>query len=593
MDLDALCYSEETTLSSATSTDAAASHIASPFSSPRSKNVPSNEADHSKEAVGRDFQIGTTSCDPEITKNDMDCDVEALHTETKLETASHNEDCLQEDDEVLFEDVSSPEVFNAEEDMQTDTVSKSSSRPVITSVPRFSIYDFPFLVRILSNIRVQSNRRRLANEPCRSPYWISFQRKVHPLAILQLNYSFLLGNFCSEVQGNQLDFLTWTFERSQAAAFQKTNEDEAPASAKEYEFNLLDLIHDRAGQFSRILVETRRSRMELRKREIGAIIVFGQNTESDSNITAAWEGAAMAAMCFWQYQALAAPNTEAKLSTEMESIFSPPSFERIDQQQVFSSSPGGLDCSGRALASGSRDTPVSKRPPKESSDRPRKRRKGAKGTTSLHRKRAASVTRRTGDSSLKRPPGSQSTVQDEGPSHQAVREKEVREKEVSLLERFGLSFQECGREPEHGIQPESRANQESDNIPAGPPLRCGSPSSLDRKVKRQKGQVPGDDPHNSARECTKSATASIANRKGGGPNNGLDDQASSGSPTASVALKKKYPFDYLSEDGSDFDYFDEICAAASVAETIEHGGGSRHGNGVVSGKCQRATLAWL
>jgi hypothetical protein len=194
---------------------------------------------------------------------------------------------------------------------------------------------------------------------------------------------------------------------------------------------------------------------------------------------------------------------------------------------------------------------------------------------------------------LKHPIGSQSTVQDEGPSHQAAFEKEVREKEVSLLERFGLSFQECGREPEHEIQSESRANQESDKRPARPPMRCGSPSSLDRKVKRQKRQkrqVPGDDPHNSATEFTSSATASLANRKGGVPNNGLDEQEPGGPPTASVALKKKYPFDYLSEDGSDFDYFDEICAAASVAESIEDGESSRHGNGAISGKCQRATL---
>lgn len=574
MDLDAICYSEASILYSATSMDSAASNIAPPFSSPQSKTIPSDEGDLFKQAVDRDFQLGTASCDPETTKDDMDCDVEAVYKE-----------CLQEDGEVLFEGVSSPEVFDAEEHMQTDTVSKSSSSSVIILVPRFSIYDFPFLVRVLSNIRVQSNRRRLANGPCRDPYWISFQREVHPLAMLQLNYSFLLGNFCSEVQGNQLDFLVWTFERlqAQAAAFQKANEDEAPASAKDYEFNLLDLLHDKAGQFSSILIGTRRSRIELRKRELGAIVLFGKNSESDSNMIAAWEGAAMAAMYFWQYQASAARNTEAHRSSETESIFSPPSIERRGQQRAFSSSPGGPDCNGRALASGSLDTPVSKRPPKESSDRPRKRRKGAKGNSSLPRKRAASATHRAGDSSLKHPVGSQTTVQDEGPSHQAVREKEVREKEVSLLERFGLSFQECSREPEHRIQPESRTNQESEKIPAGPPLRCGSPSSLDRKVKRQKRQVPGDNPHSSAKEFTSSATASVANRKGGVPDNGLDDQ-----DAASVVLKKKYPFDYLSDDGSD--YFDEICAAASVVESIEHGESSRHGDGAFSGKCQRATL---
>jgi hypothetical protein len=70
---------------------------------------------------------------------------------------------------------------------------------------------------------------------------------------------------------------------------------------KIYEFNLAHLLQDNGGTYANVKLGTRRSRAQLRKRELGAVIPY-HHSINEPVPPGAWQVALIAAMCIYQYQ---------------------------------------------------------------------------------------------------------------------------------------------------------------------------------------------------------------------------------------------------------------------------------------------------
>jgi hypothetical protein len=133
----------------------------------------------------------------------------------------------------------------------------SSSPQVFVLPPRpVSIYDFPFLVQLLSSIRRQANCKRVANYAFVDPYCILVNRSFHPwnsTPWMKMVQSVIFQKCCMVSPMAAivaLDRIAQIPKRPlllPSVHEEETNE----ASASMYRYCLLDLLQNKAGTFVR------------------------------------------------------------------------------------------------------------------------------------------------------------------------------------------------------------------------------------------------------------------------------------------------------------------------------------------------------
>jgi hypothetical protein len=259
-------------------------------------------------------------------------------------------------------------------------------------------------------------------------------------------------------------------------------------------------------------IETRRREIETRRRELLAIVPYRSNHDDHGVLLERnddrcqevspqlWETALMAGYCAWKHyqtdrqqednsnpsgtvKTAALRNDSSAMATDPSQLDDEKQNEIVPVQQSFDFEEGPTDAAGTDCFAKIQ----------QSTSRRRKKHKNVSDSPEVPSKR------------LKTTP---STVNDLNRVllEEKSRRLKARSKELSMLQRFGLcSGQDPNDEdllesssseadiddhasigrPMPSTVPEAKIVRLSQSDPPGPPLRCGSPSSLDRKLKRK------------------------------------------------------------------------------------------------------------
>jgi hypothetical protein len=429
-----------------------------------------------------------------------------------------------------------------------------SSRIIILPLRKYSIYDSPWLLALLSSIRRQTNKRRLANVPCHDPCCIFVSRRPNPF-LERLFRLVDLGIFslCFRMASSRLEKVSQNLEELKRPV--PAVETEALDLPKRvYRYSLLDLLQGKAGRFSVRPLGTRAARAETRKRELKAIIPYRGGQKATIPIPQLWETAILTAFCaLQQYRETehltGTDDDAAHLEHRVDYVDDAAHLERGGIDEAFSTKRLSTKMK-RRLENQSEEYDSSSRSPGSNvhtfSEHGNKNVRNQRSSTKQmhgssydhsiprHRKRAIadcqdsvalkkSQSRRT-KKLMKRSLASDDLDQEQikkrlrtsipyAVREQSIesqnREEKAKAKELSLLQRFGLNVsKDSKRDPEETMHDSfgNRGEDEKDSDDTGysskensqapdsnsrrsdfpcPPLRCGSPSSLDRTLKRR------------------------------------------------------------------------------------------------------------
>jgi hypothetical protein len=357
----------------------------------------------------------------------------------------------------------------------------SSSRVVVLPPRPVSIYDFPFLVQLLSSIRRQANCKRVANYAFVDPYCILVNRSFRPwnsTAWMKMVQSVIFYQCCmvsAMAAIVALDRIAQIPKRPlllPSVHKEETNQ----ASAAMYRYCLLDLLQNKAGTFVRCSWGSRDTRNQTRKRELKAIIPYCPRQPNVVNeMQNACQFALLVAMRLLQQQR----NSNRDSNREKEEIDSIVLPEKRKSSNVDEQSPSELKHTELQKGSKSVDARCSNAVPIASS--PSKRHAASHislPTSAAKRPRTSSPFPTTNDITAN---------QNE--------ESKAKAKEFSLLERFGLApktdqDRTCNTIPSSKPRSIRLVTSHSNKHVArsrtdivAPPLRCDSPSSLDFRLK--------------------------------------------------------------------------------------------------------------
>ena len=416
------------------------------------------------------------------------------------------------------------------------TTIKSSS--VIILPPRQeSVYDFPWLVKFLSLLRRRANRRRIANAPCFNPYRILFRRNPFPIDRL-FPPKMDLGIFRSSIKtvsSRLLDNVLHNFEATKTPipAFETNDSDEQ--SKKAYRYSLLDLLQGKAGTFLVRPIGNASARAEARKRELKAIVPYQPKSSASQDIAPeVWNAAFLAACCALQYRGkeqTTEVDEDVTRAVEYHGDSNRPKKRHrpLDKQEDPQSNEtnetsSSMDYHSRYKADKPQSSPKDEKTIDESSNTHskhqripfsdfaaiQKSREETYTRSKKSSKRPSTSCRPGFDHSQKRPKTLFEKCTEIRPTMNEQAEK-VKAREVSLLERFGLSVKADNSETSTNAKPFGNSRgvecpqmkkpatsgytiQQASDDPLctrrsqgpGPPLRCGSPSSLDRILKRKR-----------------------------------------------------------------------------------------------------------
>ena len=369
--------------------------------------------------------------------------------------------------------------------------------------------DFPVLIKILSSIRIVTRRKRLTNDPCSHAHKKVALRDPDPHQDLNYRDIFAIPVAAYVTAATKsLDILTEKLARKQFKS------ETMPYDRSTFEDSLLGKL----GRFSDFSMDLRRSRREAKKRQLGAIVPY--RTASKVEASDYLRVAIMAAMSILQHQRRKQQIPCFETSTENESTIYSDSNDiqsrAVKKGHEYSNLEEGLDSvrphtgTKRVGSRPSNQTCVSsssglKQLPRNFGNEKRRKLEvdGNNGPRPCKERKRSSTARPSSSRYLdgsKLPQiytiemDSELTEDTTGSS----REQEARNKEASLLERFGLHLLDDDTNSDR--QDETNTNLDSSGRPVpdfaslansgsqrqtGPPLRCGTPSSLDRMIRRQ------------------------------------------------------------------------------------------------------------
>ena len=410
------------------------------------------------------------------------------------------------DDYLELDDSDRDDSQEERESMQGDSrpfdYGDAESSVTITSRRQESMYDFHWLVEFLSRVRRQALVRRIHNLPCRQPCCIYVSGMTNPIDCIMPKteaYSWspaflglpsaLLENVFKHQEAMKAPLLPRSLTEG-------SKHDEQSQHTPYHQAKILGLSQGTNGSFGLISPGSRTSRAETRKRELKAIIPYQGAQENNERQKKAWQAAIMVAFCVLRRQAAGSnlkdtgaqdPSNPKLISTEKERrsailVERPMETEMTKratcdsyfqkQDVVIPSNAIVLEeCEDNIILETSQGNQSRKKSKRHSiegllqNDRFRKYPK----TLHLH-----------------------SDIDPDSFSEDQMQKEKVRAKEASLLERFGLNkkgkskhlSQTRGRSSDcHGTEGVLVSKKSHPEL-LGPPLRCGSPSSLDHTLKR-------------------------------------------------------------------------------------------------------------
>lgn len=361
----------------------------------------------------------------------------------------------------------------------------------------------PWLVHFLSQIRREANRRRIANVSCSQPhcrfsYMGSYHLSLGDLGLMKCVWVEMFCWLCTHP--SQWDRLA-LLEQSAPNRWSQSSHAQQQATTKEYRYSLLNIIRGKGGYMpSHFRMSRRLVRIETRRRELLAIIPYGsdqeygiikQTTEGDKTLSSQqlWETALIVGFCAWKHHESSSKHqkydnsnslgrSETHALPEDMMVLNPPALDQKKENQIQPTT----QVLNQETVHEKTELPI----------RTRKKYKDTLDSSEVPSKR------------LRRP----STVNDLNRVllEEKSRRNKARAKEISMLQRFGLC---SGQDPNEDLF-ESDTEMDDSNIDEssmmkmsdskllrlsqsdlpGPPLRCGSPSSLDRRLKRKFPSIP-------------------------------------------------------------------------------------------------------
>ena len=316
-----------------------------------------------------------------------------------------------------------------------------------------TLYDYPWLVALLSNIRRQCNQKRLADEPCFGLYCVKFCRDWHSWEKTAWLRMIDLANFCFLCRKTGLSAAAAvedieTRSRLPELAVPK-DEPEIPMSKQPYRYCLLDILQDETGKFLKQPLGSSDDRAETLKRELKAIVPYQPILNLVKQIKDSYHCAILTAVCIMRYkksQELKKSENHSpekrKFDQEMEMQAKESKFRKIDHNYLKDQDP---------------------MPPAK--------------------------CKQNSQESL---PSSAPRLH-QSPSPELIKlndleqnETKAKAKEMILLEKFGLNPRDLQKK--NSYEKTLRTNA----VLAAPPLRCDSPSSLDYKLKQRSVNVMKD-----------------------------------------------------------------------------------------------------
>ena len=356
-------------------------------------------------------------------------------------------------------------------------------------------YAVPWLVQFLSTILRTANRSRLDNEPCSRPQCLYF------------DWGWDIDTDCPLRRRTSIDAVPWhvnppssglehlnlripTLQRDTGNGSQQKMPSFVALTVAEDQDGWSDLVQGMGGSSmpSHFRAGKRLDSTETRRCEQLAIVPYNNHVSLQL-----WETAMMVGYCAWKYyqspEQVISPQafTERKRSLEdtpTSDPQSPPPKRPHDEESGQSATPKAVETpmgtSAQAVEEG-----VPLKTPETSRRHGRMKRKDCMEAEEPLRRPKAD------ESSLSSPPLDLSRVLLEEKS----RRLKARAKEISMLQRFGLCKDENPYEEFVEEVPLTDPITETADIrerhpeevrSSGPPFRCGSPSSLNRRLKRKR-----------------------------------------------------------------------------------------------------------